>query len=334
MSNTFQYDHVIATGGIGTGIFFEMLGNDTLGREESRMAKLLPYRDYCKQHIILHYISVLLGSGENNFQSYAIGKVGKDEAGVSLISYMQSVGIDTTNVHIEEGASTLFSVCYQYPDHAGGNITTAESASSLVTAHDIDQFFEHFDKIGRELILSLPEVPVQARIRLLEHGRKRNCLNIASITSSEVQQFEELNGFELTDMLFINQHEAAAIAGMMDSPSAESIVLKAIRTVIKFNADITVFVTCGASGVYCYQKRHLEFFTAHKVQVVSTAGAGDAFLAGTVAGICLGLPLFKYKDQKTITAIDVGMSLAAASVTSPHTINPDIDKGFLTKLLT
>jgi ribokinase len=78
----FNYDHIIGTGGIGSGMFFSLKGNETLGREESRMAALLPYRDYCKQHIIMHYISVLLGAGINGtFQSYPIGKVGNDDTG-------------------------------------------------------------------------------------------------------------------------------------------------------------------------------------------------------------------------------------------------------------
>ena len=39
------YNHIVGTGGIGSGIFFSMKENDTLGRNESRMATLLPYKD-------------------------------------------------------------------------------------------------------------------------------------------------------------------------------------------------------------------------------------------------------------------------------------------------
>jgi hypothetical protein len=38
---------VIATGGIGSGIFLALEDNRTLGREESRPANLLNQRDYC-----------------------------------------------------------------------------------------------------------------------------------------------------------------------------------------------------------------------------------------------------------------------------------------------
>ena len=56
-----RYDVVVGTGGIGSGIFLALEGNRTLGREESRPAELLDQRDYCKLHIVCHYVQRLLG---------------------------------------------------------------------------------------------------------------------------------------------------------------------------------------------------------------------------------------------------------------------------------
>ena len=138
MNRELKYKRIIATGGIGTGMFFQLVGNNTLGREESRMAKLLPYKDYCKQHIILHYISTLLSSDTNKFETIAIGKVGNDDAGRTLVLEMEGAGINTSFVKRVDEEATMFSVCYLYPDHAGGNITTAESASSKVKPADVE----------------------------------------------------------------------------------------------------------------------------------------------------------------------------------------------------
>jgi len=332
--NNLAYDHIVATGGIGSGIFFSLQGNDTLGREESRMASLLPYKDYCKQHIILHYIAVLLGAGNDSaFKSFAIGKVGNDVTGKGLISQMNAAGIDTSNVSASQNHSTLFSVCFQYPDHSGGNITTAESASSEVSASDIDHFFETYEGPGeREIILAAPEVPVNTRIRLLEHGRKRRSLNITSLLSSEVEEFAALNGFNLVDMLFVNSDEIRHIAKADESSSVETAVIEGLRKLVSINPSLTVFVTCGALGVYCYSAKHLEFFPALAADVVSSAGAGDAFLAGTVAGICCGLPLLK-KDKNAAailsTATELGIIVAAMSVTSQDTIHPGLNATLL-----
>jgi sugar/nucleoside kinase (ribokinase family) len=244
------YDHIIGTGGIGSGIFFSLKGNETLGREESRMATLLPYKDYCKQHIIMHYIAVLLGAQvDGNFESFPIGKVGNDQTGKRLIEQMNSAGMDTGHVKISHEHATLFSVCFQYPDHAGGNITTAESASSTVLPDDIDEFFANFNKASaKEIILAAPEVSLETRIKLLEHGRQRGSLNITSLQSSEISEFKKSNGFNLTDILFINLDEAKSIAGIDETATVENIVVSAIRNLSEINNGLTVFITCGPGG--------------------------------------------------------------------------------------
>lgn len=314
ISGKLTYDHIVGTGGIGSGIFFSLEGNDTLGREESRMASLLPYRDYCKLHIILHYISVLLGE---NCRCLPIGCVGEDEAGKNLLVEMQSAGIKTDHVKKSKEFPTLFSVCYQYPNREGGNITTAASASNSVLIDDIDSFFLN-TKVANsnEIILAVPEVPVRTRIRLLQHGRERNSLNVSAVSSSEVEMFEELGGVELSDLLFINQDEAEKFAR-----TANHIIPEAIQRICSKNPSITLFITAGAKGVYCYFDGQTEFLPVISVQVKSTAGAGDAFLAGTLCGICCGLKAFE--------AAKLGVLVAAASVTSQDTINHNINADFL-----
>lgn len=333
-----QYDHVVGTGGIGSGIFFSMESNHTLGRNESRLATLLPCKDFCKQHIILHYISVLLGSNiGGNFQTFPIGKVGSDEIGNELIQKMKSVGMDTSHVGISNDSSTLFSVCYQYPDHTGGNITTLESASNKVSPEDIAEFFQKFDLSGSgEIIIAAPEVPLASRLKLLEYGRKRGSLNTAALLSSEVDEFKEKKGFEMVDILSINIDEAGNIAKIKDESVESRIVvdtcINALRTI---NPAISVLITDGVNGNYCYTKNRLEHTPSLGVSVSSTAGAGDAFLAGTIAGLCCGLPLIKeandtfFSETPLQSAVELGTMLASLSVTSSDTIHPTADAGIL-----
>lgn len=333
-----KYDHIIGTGGIGSGIFFSMSGNHTLGRNESRMATLLPYNDYCKQHIIMHYIAVLLGAGINgNFRSFPIGKVGNDDVGKNLIGKMKAVGMETEHITISDKESTLFSVCYQYPDHSGGNITTENSASSMVSPNDILTFFKGFKGTGKkEIILAVPEVPLKTRVKLLKYGRERESFNTASILSSEVNEFSDINGFELVDLLSINIDEARSIARITDeSAESKEIVEACITSLAALNPMITVLITDGSKGSYCYKDGELKFTPAFKVPVNSTAGAGDAFFAGTIAGLCSGLPLTKENDGNNFsaspleTAVELGTLLASLSVTSNDTIHPTADAGAL-----
>ena len=54
------------------------------------------------------------------------------------------------------------------------------------------------------------------------------------------------------------------------------------------------------------------------VPVEGTAGAGDAHLAGIMAGLAAGLPLRE--------AHQLGVLTAAVAVQSPHTINFELDR--------
>ena len=70
-SSEFLYSQLFGVGGIGTGLFFNLEGEHTLGRNESRTGQLLDVRDFCKLHIVAHYISkLLLPIGTLSFYSY------------------------------------------------------------------------------------------------------------------------------------------------------------------------------------------------------------------------------------------------------------------------
>jgi sugar/nucleoside kinase (ribokinase family) len=315
-----RYDHIIGTGGIGSGIVFSLKGDHTLGRNESRLATLEPFNDYCKLHIIMHYVSVLLGAGTpGRFRSYPIGGVGIDDAGSTLLTQMKQAGMSTDSVRIYPQCHTLYSVCYQYPDSSGGNITTENSASGQVIPDDIDVFFEDF-RIGQGngIVLAVPEVPLETRIRLLRQGRDRGYLNVASVLSSEVAEFKAIGGLGLADLLAVNIDEARSIANIEDESTDSDIIL-----------DRTIEI------LHCFQDGKLENHAILPAEVKSTAGAGDAFLAGTITGLCCGLPLLKGESENNITesqlksAVDLGTLLASLSVTSPDTIHMGVDAGLL-----
>src|SRR5512142_852843 len=117
---TSPYQALIGTGGIGSGMFFALKGNPTLGREESRAGWFQDRRDYCKLHIITHYVKVLLGP---EFPTILVGKVGLDVIGKRLVQEMVEMGLAIRNVTTSPGDQTLFSLCFTYPDGTGGNLT-------------------------------------------------------------------------------------------------------------------------------------------------------------------------------------------------------------------
>ena len=308
------YDLVVATGGLGSGMFLALEGDHTLGREESRAAALLDQRDYCKLHIVTHYVRRLLG---DEMRVVPIGKVGDDAAGRDVMAQMGTAGLDMSHVTVS-ARPTLFSVCFVYPGGDGGNITTIGSASQDVSPVDVRRAGGLLaGHRGRGIAIALPEVPLAARVALLDLATEHRLLRVATFVSGEAEQALSGGLVAATDLLSLNLDEAAAVAGVSPNRDAIAGVVEAagdrLRTV---NPSLRLVVTAGRAGSRVWDGRIIGHADALETTVANTAGAGDAHLAGLVAATARGLPL--------VAANRYAAVVSGLSVASPHTIDPDL----------
>lgn len=321
-----SYDYVAGIGGIGSGILFQLVGNHTLGRNESRQAQLTDSKDYCKLHIILHYISTFL---KGTLPVYAIGRVGKDENGRLLKESMSCAGINVKCVGEDIHNPTMYAVCYQYPNGECCNISTENSACLGVGEKDVDRFFQAVPEKGAGVILAVPEVPVRTRVYLLEKGRERGCCNVASVLSGEVKEFIELGGVEKTDILAINEEEANRFVEQERGSEAgtEDIAEACLEILQRYNPDICTIITLGERGA-CTGWRDKRYRSeAMEVPVVSTAGAGDCLIGTVIAALLAGIDLFPAGDPKNEAAgaLDLGVLASAKKVGCKDTIDFSMD---------
>ncbi|MDP6106812.1 MAG: PfkB family carbohydrate kinase [Candidatus Brocadiia bacterium] len=311
-----RYRALIGTGGIGAGDFFALSGDHTLGREESRAGRFLDRNDYCKLHIITHYVQALMGEG---FTTLPIGKVGGDETGRRLAEEMAAAGLDLRHVHVEEGEQTLYSFCFIYPDGNGGNLTVDDSASAKVTPALVAGAEGDFALFaGAGIALAVPEVPFDARVALLEMGARHGFLRAASFTSEEMTRVRAENALENVDLLAVNFEEAAAAAGVSAEGQPADVVEAAVEVLGTVQPSMHMSVTAGTHGSWVRDGGGLLHTPAVRVEAESTAGAGDAHLSGILSGLAAGLPLHE--------AHELGVLTAALAVTSLHTINKAIDR--------
>lgn len=314
MAATRRYDALIGTGGIGTGRFFALSGNHTLGREESRGGVFLDRRDYCKLHIISHYVQRLLGA---DFKTLPVGRVGDDAPGHSLMAEMRSAGLDVSLTAVVPGEQTLDCICLLYPDGSGGNLTVTDSASGRVTPEDVGKAAPWFKEYAsRGIALAVPEVPLPARLDLLDLATQHNFLRAASFSSEEMEAVRASSLLSQVDLLAINLDEAAALAEIKADGSPEAIVEKAASRLADRFPHLRLCLTAGALGSWTFGQGRSQFLASPKVEVQSAAGAGDAHFAGILAGLAAGLDLAE--------AHWVGILAGAMSVTSAHTIHPDL----------
>jgi sugar/nucleoside kinase (ribokinase family) len=337
-STGYRYDSLVGTGGIGAGIAFRLLTDETLGRNESRPAVLLPGRDYCKGHVVLHYVATLLGTGVPGApQVVPVGRVGDDSDGHRLLEEIRATGMSTEYVVVDPGLPTLYAVSYQYPDGSGGNLTASNSASDALSATDVGRPFEASPSAQeRSIVVALPEVPLDARLRLLQGGRAQGALTIASIVPAEAAAFDAAGGWMLVDIAALNVDEAAAVARVQEDLDGSEIARRCAAALWARHPNIALIVTDGSHGSYLCVDGQIEHTPALSTTSVSTAGAGDAFLAGVIVGLICGLPLrVATRDGTRIlsTAVDLGALLGSLSVTSPHTIHPEVDAAALAALI-
>ena len=334
---------VLGVGGVGTGIFFALEGDHTLGRSESRPGRLLDVKDYCKLHIVSHYIAKLLSARPSGspFHVVPIAKVGNDAAGRDMLRAMREVGMDTHFVQSISGQPTLFSVCFQYPDGTGGNITTSNSAAATLCDHDLDAPME-LARTGGTIALCLPEVPMQVRERFLHLAKAAGAFCAASFVSAEVKHARDCGMIERLDLLAVNENEAAELIGCPISfANPKPLVDRCLSLVHDSYPNLQLVVTGGAGGAYAFANGVFNYCAAPKVAVVSTAGAGDALLGALLAAVAAGIPVTKpgirrkdLRDRPIETGLELAVLLGSYKVSSCHTIHPDASLSSLVEFAT
>ena len=323
-----RYERLVGVGGIGTGLFFALEGSHDLGRNESRPGRLLDVRDYCKLHIIAHYPAVLLGArGETGpFHVLPVGKVGEDEIGRRLRAEMEAAGMDVRLVEPEPGHPTLLSVCFQYPDGSGGNITTVDSAAAHLASPDVDRAQPWLSP--RTIALAAPEVPLAVRAHLLRRAGEKGALRAASLATAEVAEARATALLSIVDVLAVNEDEAASLVGEPWPAGDPGRFLDSCAALLRESQPhMRLIVTAGPHGAFGFDGSQWSHVPALSVPIASTAGAGDALLGTLLAGLAAGLP-FMAASRESLTrrplqsALDLASLAAAFKVTSPHTIPP------------
>jgi sugar/nucleoside kinase (ribokinase family) len=337
-----SYRSLIGVGGLGTGLFFALEGEHALGRNESRPARLLDIRDYCKLHIVIHYVARLLGAQPSGlpFHVLPVGKVGADQAGQHVVEEMQNVGIDTALVQKDNEKPTLLSVCFQYPDGSGGNITTTNSAAAELSDGDLDEAAKFLKINGRSTIaLSVPEVTLAVRREFLKLATGAGAFRAASFVDAEISPAKELGMFEMLDLVALNESEAEAFTGCRLSSSACDEFVKKCQSLTNGPyPGLRIIVTAGKQGAFAFAEGCYNFSPAPEVPVVSTAGAGDALLGGVLSALAAGAPFLppgavrrSLNEGLLASAFEFGVLLGSYKITSPHTIHPSASLDSLLK---
>ena len=322
---------IFGIGGIGKGIFFESLTDATLGRNESRLVKRLLCKDYCKLHIVFHYVARFL---PDTFRVLPFGYVGNDADGEQLRDMMRDAGMDVSLVRTDETLPTMLSVCLQYPDKSGGNITSVNSACSRLSPQDVEEAVAACGIGARDMVAALPEVSLESRFALLRTGKARGAFCITSFAAVEAQAFCDEKILDCCDLLALNQEETAAFAGV---PCVDTLAdaEDCADRILKRNPHLMLWLTVGGKGSVSATRGQMRRYAPLPVTVRNTGGAGDATLGGIIAGLAQGLPFqrpgqdAKWGCDTISSAAELGAILGGLSVNSDDSIDTRLSPEFV-----
>jgi sugar/nucleoside kinase (ribokinase family) len=217
-----------------------------------------------------------------------IGQVAPDQLGEFYMHDLRAAGVEFTTPPADVGIPTARSMILVTPDgHRTMNTFLGAAQHLAVEALDEEQ-------IRSAAILYLegylwdPETPRYAMVRGIEiarEARRKVAFSLSDIfcVDRHREGFNALIDGGRIDILFANEAEILALAGVPHLETAAAAVAPKVETVV---------VTRGPAGAFAIRAGERADVPAEPVtEVVDTTGAGDLFAAGFLFGEAKAKPL-------------------------------------------
>jgi ribokinase len=202
--------------------------------------------------------------------------VGSDDLAMTLRAALDAAGVRRSGVQTHPGPSGM-SVAISLPDGSYGAVIV--SGANLLLRPEAVQF-------PRDCALMLLQSEISEAANLTFARRARDA-GIATVLNAAPARKVAPDLLALTDLLVVNRGEAADLLGRPEQG------IDAARAAEDLAAmgPAAVIVTLGAEGLVISHKGRLTIQPARRVQVVSSHGAGDAFIGALAAEWARGASL-------------------------------------------
>ncbi len=201
-----------------------------------------------------------------------VGKVGEDEAGSQLTTFIQDQGVEIIiNTSDAPTGTALITVNSQTGDNT---IVGILGANMQLSDQDLKPLKIH----QGDILVSQCEIPDHTVQAFFQHGRKAGAINILNAAPAKSLHKQLL---DLINILIVNETELEILSGQMVDINHEPSIIKAIQSIGKSN--LTIIVTLGELGLLAYIQNKPIRIPGKKVTAVDTTGAGDCFVGAIAA---------------------------------------------------
>jgi len=226
-----------------------------------------------------------------------LGAVGEDSFGKSLIASLQASNVSTEHMKQTNVAATGIASITLTPDD--NTILVVPGANGSLTAEDIRAWSSVIAEASMVLVqLEIPMEAVAAAVDIADQHGIPVILNPAPAC--------DIPDHILRKVRYItpNQTELRAITGIDPSDAG----LESAMDALLEQGPEVVIATLGSKGAAWKKKGgSLQHMAAHRLEVVDTTGAGDAFNAGLACALS--------KNLEIETSVRFAVAVSALAVT-------------------
>ncbi|OGM01585.1 hypothetical protein A3K72_00250 [Candidatus Woesearchaeota archaeon RBG_13_36_6] len=296
-----MYD-IITVGSATVDVFVDTDSELIKIKSKKEEEELIAYPAGTKQ--LIKELTFLTGGGGTNtsvafsrlgHKTGYIGKLGDDSNGSTILELLKKEGIDYLGI-ISKEDMTAYSIILDSIDHDRTIFTYKGAINSLrfneLNLKKLKTKWFYFSSMVDESFKVLEE---------LSDFAKNNNIKIAFNPSSYLAEKGSKylkNVLERTNILVLNKEEAKLIVGC----GSEKDLLWKLHDL---GPEIVV-VTDGKNGCYCFDGKSFYYIATHKIKVVESTGAGDAFASGFLSGII--------KKNDTKFALELGLANAESVI--------------------
>jgi ribokinase len=251
-------------------------------------------------------------------RSSMIGRVGNDDFGKRLLSYLRDAAVDAEHVRTDPEAGSGMSVAIIDAEGDYGAVIVS-GANLRLSNKDLEEARQVI-RNAQVLVLQnevLESINVAAA-QLAKDDRIRVILNAAPARPLKPELAAHV------DVLVVNAVEAEMICGV----AVTSLPAATEAAVLLCEQVANVVVTAGGLGLAVAERGGTPYAeAAHSVKLVDTHGAGDAFIGALAARLASGVPVAE--------AVRFANAAAALFVSTPadqkKTLTPDQVTRFLSE---
>ncbi len=214
------------------------------------------------------------------YSTAAIAKIGKDEAGQTVINDLQAAAVDTSLLRVSPKEKTAYSTLLT-AKNGERSVLVYRGASQNLSAADVP-----LTKLKtRCLYVTSLGGNVQLLDRVVTAARKAGAMVVVNPGKAELKQAKELLAvLPKIDVLLVNLEEARMLVEQVEGDAQT--IGQALAPLVG-----TLIVTNGSKGSYAFSQGNGWYARTSGIKSISRTGAGDAFGSGFVAALLKGLPL-------------------------------------------